>query len=126
MSCAQVQAELVAFHFGLAEGEPRAALEAHLASCPECLGAFLAVKRDVETAEAAPLPSPARRARVREAVARELGLAAAPRRWSWWERPLAFAWAGLTVLLAVLAVQAIAASPGVPPLGLSAPAERSP
>ena len=59
MTCTEVEPELVAFHFGLVEGEPRAAIEAHLASCRACLQAFLEIKRAVETAQDAPAPSQA-------------------------------------------------------------------
>ena len=124
MTCASAQQELVGFHFGLVEGDARRELEAHLATCQSCCADFLAVKRDVETAEGTDGPAPAVRARVRAAVARELHPPVA--RWSWWERPLAFTCAGLTVFLAVLAVQSIAATPGTPPHSLDAPSHPTP
>ena len=126
LTCDGARQELVGFQFGTLSDDARRALEAHLQTCPACVTVFLAVKRDVETAESSPPPPPELRARVRDAVARELRRPAAPasRRWAWWERPLAFACAGLTVFLAVLAVQTIATAPAAPPhsAGLEQPA----
>jgi anti-sigma factor RsiW len=122
MSCDQIQAELVAYHFGVVSDETRALLEAHLVGCPACLKAFLALKREIETAASGPRPSELARRRLRSAVARELGLSEKRRRWSWWERPLAFGFAAAAVLLAMLAVGVVASSSGTMPYSLRTPA----
>ena len=119
MTCTEVEPELVAFHFGLVEGEPRAAIEAHLASCRACLQAFLEIKRAVETAQDAPAPSQASRARLRRAVASELLPAArAPGR-RWWEVPVAFAAAATLVLGARATTHGLTSGPGSPPYGMA-------
>jgi anti-sigma factor RsiW len=119
MSCREIEAELVAYHFGEVDEETRRRLEEHLVGCPACLGAFLAIKRDIETAESAPRPSEAARRRLREDVAREIAPPARGiRRWSWWERPLAFGFAGAAVLVALLAVGQLFTGPGARPHGL--------
>jgi anti-sigma factor RsiW len=120
MSCDQIQSELSAYHFGVVSDETRAQLEAHLVVCPACLKAFLALKREIETAASGPRPSELARRRLRSAVARELGVdeGEKSRRWSWWERPLAFAFAAAAVLLCMLAVGVVASSPGKLPYSL--------
>lgn len=120
MTCEKVEPELVAYHFGLLEGAARAEVEAHLVSCPECVRAFVETKRAIETAEEAPRASSSARARLRGAVAAELGLAppaAAKRRW--WERPVAFAVAASVVLFASATTHAITSGPATPPYALS-------
>ncbi|MCK6548028.1 hypothetical protein L6R52_19410, partial [Myxococcota bacterium] len=57
-------------------------------------------------------PSPASRARLRAAVATELGL---DRRWSWWARPLALTAAAAALVIATTAVNHLATTPGAPP-----------
>ena len=84
MSCEQIQSELVAYHFGIVSEETRQELEAHLVACPDCLQAFLSVKREIETAQFGPRPSAAARESLRLAVARELGIAEPRRKWFWW------------------------------------------
>jgi anti-sigma factor RsiW len=127
MSCDEIQQELVGYHFGIVEpDEARRRLEDHLVSCQACIEAFVALKRDIETAESGPRPSAAVRQRLRLAVAEELGVAAPPsRRWSWWERPLALGFAGVAVFLAMLAVGVIASSPGSMPHSMIAPASEA-
>lgn len=120
MTCERVLPELVTYHFGVIEDEPRREVEQHLVSCPDCLRSFLALKRDIETAESGPRPSPAVLERLRVSAAHELGLPRL-RRWSWWERPLAFSFAGVAVLVAMGAVAALSRWPGSPPHGLDAP-----
>ncbi len=120
MSCQELEGELVAYHFGTVSGETRRRLEEHLPGCPGCVAAFLAVKRGVETAELAPSPSAGLRHRLRRSVARELG-AEPPepeRKWSWWERPFAFAFAGAAVLAVMFTVSVIGTRPGSMPHGL--------
>jgi anti-sigma factor RsiW len=117
MTCERVLPELVTYHFGVIEDGPRREVEQHLVGCPDCLRNFLAIKRDIETAESGPRPSPAVLDRLRVSAAHELGLPG-PRRWSWWERPLAFGFAGVAVLVAIGAVAALARSPGSAPRGL--------
>jgi anti-sigma factor RsiW len=127
MTCHDVEPELVAYHFGLLEGDAREAIEAHLATCGECLRAFLAVKRAIEVgAEDAPRSGEAARARLRRAVAAELGVdepstvapsGTLPARW---HRPLAFALAASVVLFAGRAAHSLVTGPGAPPYAMSA------
>jgi anti-sigma factor RsiW len=116
IGCEAVEAELVAYHFGLLDGPARDDVEKHLESCAECVRAFVGVKRAIE-APTGVAPSRAARERLRRAVAREVA-PAAPRRW--WERPLAFAVAASVVLAAGAATRAITSGPGAPPHGLTA------
>jgi anti-sigma factor RsiW len=78
VDCTMMDAELVAFHLGALDGEPRAAVEAHLPGCARCVRAWLDLKRAVEREDDAPRapgdrPSELARARLRSAVAREFG-----------------------------------------------------
>jgi hypothetical protein len=113
MDCDVMKSELVAYHFGVVDDGARRAAEEHLLTCAGCLFDFLALKREIETADAR--PSRAARDRLRLAVARELG--APPRRagWAWWERPLALGLAGFTLVGAIFAVHLLASSPGAGP-----------
>jgi hypothetical protein len=106
--------DAVSFHFGAMEGEERAAAEAHVLECRECLQKYLDVKRSIETADAAPRPSDMARARLKRAVAKELGVRPA----RWWERPLAFAAAACAVLAAGQAMRAITSTPASPPYAM--------
>ena len=119
MSCEEIEPALISFHFGLVHEPLRRQIEEHLPGCPTCLRAFLDLKRHIETAESGPQPSAALRERVRASVARELGLPA-PRRWSWWERPLAFSAAALGVVVAMLAVGELTKGPPGASQGLRA------
>ncbi len=78
-----MEGDLIPFHFGTLGDEPRAAVEAHLQSCPRCLQAYLEVKRAIERGDAAqPQPSALLRARLRADVSTEF---ARPRRsWRVW------------------------------------------
>jgi anti-sigma factor RsiW len=118
MTCETIEPELVAYCFATLDDTARAAVEGHLPGCAACVRAFVEVKRAIETAEAAPRPSDAARARLRRAVARELGDGAGVRR-TWWERPLAFALAACLVLAASASTRALASRSGSPPLALS-------
>jgi hypothetical protein len=152
MTCDNVEPELVAYHFGLLEGDARDAVEGHLVGCAACLRAFVTIKRAIETGASEPsagepgdsdlatatAPSAAARSRLRRAVARELNVPAsddadasasagprASRRW--WERPVAFAVAASFVLLANQATRALMSRPGAPPYALSEqPSGRAP
>jgi anti-sigma factor RsiW len=127
MSCEELERELVAYHFGVVSEETRGMLEEHLPGCPGCVAAFLALKRDIETAASASSPSPALRRRLRRAVAREIGAEEAAPSWSWWERPFAFAFAGASVLVVMVAVAFLGTQPGTMPHTLRAEAaERGP
>ena len=119
MTCTQMEPELIAYHFGLVSGEARANIEAHLLECRACLRAFLDVKRAVETGAEDAMPSRAARARLRMAVAREIGADRPARAWSWWERPMAFAIAASVVLIAMPAMRALTGGPGAPPYAMS-------
>ena len=122
MTCEKIEPELVGYHFGLLPDDLRVVVETHLVSCSTCLRAFIETKRAIEMGENGPLPSEARRARLRLAVAAELGVPiAAPAgttRWRW-ERPLAFAIAASFVLLANRATRAMTSGPGSPPHAIS-------
>lgn len=74
MTCSEIERELVAYHFGLLEGETREAVEAHLATCSACVRAFVGIKRAIETPNATDeaRPSASARERLRRAVAREV------------------------------------------------------
>lgn len=119
MTCNQVDSELIAFHFGLVDVGERERIEEHLLSCHACLGEFLDRKRAIETCDDGPPPSAALRDRVRQAVAVELGIGRRAYVWSWWERPLAFAFAGMVVWLALFVVHSLASGPGMRPHRLS-------
>jgi hypothetical protein len=107
------KSELVAYLFGVVASDARSGVEEHLLGCSSCLGEFIELKRAAETADAE--PSRAARERLRHAVADELKSRAPRSSWSWWERPLALALAGLTVVMAMAVVHRIAESPGAPP-----------
>ena len=124
MTCDDLRHELVAFHFG--ESEHRADIEAHLPTCSACVTQFLATKRSIEMGEmgesgedGGPRPSDIARVRLREAVARTLGVG--PRRW--WGRPAAFAFAASAVLASMLAMHALTDKPDLPHAAQHAPAE---
>jgi len=111
MDCQLIRGELVAYHFGSVEPSARDRVEAHLLECPDCLRGYLALKREIETAQAAPAPSQAARDRLRRAVAQEVGRRAArpAAQPAWWRRPLAFGFAAASaaaVMLAVVSVRA--------------------
>jgi anti-sigma factor RsiW len=113
MGCAVIERDLVAYHFGVIEDDARRAVEEHLAGCAACLRDFLTLKREIETADAR--PSRAAQERLRRAVAREVGATQPRPSWSWWERPLAFGLAGVTLVGAIFAVHILASSPGAAP-----------
>ncbi len=117
MMCAEVEHELVAYHFNALDDEARRSVEEHLCDCADCVRGYVELKRAVETGEAAPRPSDKARARLRRTVARELGID--DRRWSWWERPLALAVAASVVLAAGMTTRALVSAPGEPPHALS-------
>jgi anti-sigma factor RsiW len=116
MTCTQVEPELVAYHFGLVEGDARTAIEEHLASCGACLRAFMDIKRAIETSEDAPAPSQTSRARLRRAVANEV----APPGRRRWELPVAFAAAAALVFVARATTHGLTSAPATPPYGMSA------
>ncbi|MGC4117634.1 MAG: zf-HC2 domain-containing protein [Myxococcales bacterium] len=113
MDCQLIRGELVAYHFGSVEERTRDQVEAHLLECPGCLKGYLALKREIETAQAGPAPSQSARDRLRRAVAQEVGKkraaaveAANP---GWWRRPLAFGFAAASaaaVMLLAVSVRA--------------------
>jgi anti-sigma factor RsiW len=122
MTCAQIEPELVAYHFGLVSSDTRDLVEPHLASCSACLRAFLELKRAIETGDHGVQPSKASRSRLRSAVAAELGArtrAEVESRRRWWERPLAVAVAASVVLAAGATTRALTSGRGSPPYALS-------
>lgn len=122
MDCDLTRPDLIAFHFGEIEDQPRLRMEAHLLSCQACLREFLALKRSIETTEAR--PSETAREKLRDAVAREVA-SQRPPAWSWWQRPLAVAVAAAAVVLAAATVNLMAASPGRAPHAWSKLDQRS-
>jgi anti-sigma factor RsiW len=69
MQCADVQDELVAFHFATCGQVTREAVREHLRSCPACVQAYLDLKLDIDSAEAmAEQPSPRCHDRLRRDV----------------------------------------------------------
>lgn len=121
MSCETTRRELIGFHFGELDDGTRSEVERHLVGCRECLGEFLALKRDVELGGAVEeRPAPAVKGKLRSAIAIELGLGPTAR--VWWERPLAFGLAAAAVVVAMVSVQSIATSePGRAPTIQRAP-----
>jgi anti-sigma factor RsiW len=119
MKCTEVQAALFAYQFGEISPEARSSVEAHLLTCPSCLRDFLALKRELETAESDPPPSQAARQKLRRSVAAQLGRHSEPRRRLWWERPLALTFAAASVTAALLLLHSVATSPGALPHGLA-------
>jgi anti-sigma factor RsiW len=105
VDCQLIEIELAAYHFGSVPEPTRDSVEAHLCECPRCLKSYLALKRELETAQAGPRPSEAARQKLRRAVARELeghpSLAAEPR---WWRGPLVFGFVTAATAAAMLAV----------------------
>jgi hypothetical protein len=95
-------------------------VEEHLMECSRCVRDFIALKREIETAESSPRPSALARQRLRRAVAQEVGATNAPRRRAWWERPLAVGYAAAVVLGAFFAMHAMATQPGSAPHSQSA------
>lgn len=110
MGCELIQPDLVTYHFGVIEHDARLRVEAHLLACPRCLKDFLALKREMETSEAR--PSGLAKERLRRAVIREIDRHV---RWSWWERPLAVAFASAAVCVAIIAVHTLETRPGAAP-----------
>ncbi|MDP1821754.1 MAG: zf-HC2 domain-containing protein [Archangium sp.] len=81
MTCDDVTPALLAWQLGACESPERDAIDVHLATCPACLGRFLATKRITEDAAAFDeRPAPAVRERLRGHVARR---ARRPVRTSW-------------------------------------------
>lgn len=119
MTCSNTTPHLVPYQFGEIPAEARDEVEAHLLSCPDCLADFLALKRQVETTELDERPSEAARLRLRSAVAQQLGIETAPRPWAWWERPLAFGFAGAALAAAAMTVGVITAGEGSAPRSLA-------
>jgi len=120
MTCAEIEPELVGYHFAALDDDARQRVEAHLVECPACVRELVTLKRAIETSEDAPPLAEAARQRLRRAVASELGIS--ERKWSWWERPLALAVAASIVLVAGATTRALATSAGSPPHALSADA----
>jgi hypothetical protein len=67
VDCTLIEPELVGFHFATLDEGARTRVEEHLLGCKACLGAFVALKRAIESD--APMPSDSARARLRAAVA---------------------------------------------------------
>jgi anti-sigma factor RsiW len=115
MECNLTEPDLVPYHFGMLEGDGRTRVESHLLECPRCLREYIAIKREIETSDES--PSPVARARLRAAVVREVRRSRVV--WSWWERPLAAAFAGAVILMAGFAVHSLASAGGTAPRALA-------
>jgi hypothetical protein len=77
MQCADVQDELVAYHFGSCAAATRDALHQHLRACQACAQSYFDLKQDIESGAAQGTePSPACAARLRRDV--EVWLLPAP------------------------------------------------
>ena len=122
MDCEMTKSGLVAYHFGVVDEGARTGVEQHLLGCSSCLREFIELKRAAETADAE--PSRSAKERLRRVVADELKGRAPASSWSWWERPLAVALAGLIVMTAMMFVRRLAAGPGSPPHTMSQPSMR--
>lgn len=118
MTCETFEPDLIAYHFAVLDDDARERVESHLGSCGACVRAFVELKRAIERADDA-APAPRARAKLRDAVARELRIAPASAPRPRWERPIALALAASVVLLAGKATHAITSGPGTPPYGLS-------
>ena len=81
MDCAEVENELVAYHFGTLEAEGRLAIDEHLLGCVACLRAYQRVKHAFD-AEGPAMARPS--AAVRQRLRSDVLAAFAPR-----ERPVA-------------------------------------
>ena len=119
MDCEVIQRDLAAYHFGGIEDDARRQVEEHLLACPRCLRDFLAIKREVETSPS--LPSSRAKERLRKAVLLEIESHQPSVGWSWWERPLAVAFAGAAVFGAVLTVHTFSTAQGSAPREWVAP-----
>ncbi len=114
MSCETIDPELIAYHFGTVPLGSRGEIEGHLKGCARCLDAFLAIKRDLETAEGEASPSPTSRERLRRVVAQQIAPSVSrPRRR--WERPFAFGAAAAALFSAVVVAHSISTGPGAAP-----------
>ena len=125
MNCRRLEPELIAFHFGTVSLATREEVERHLVGCAECVKAFCALKRAVETSDGEPPASPATRQRIRRAVQDELAGQVRWVPWTWWQKSLAVGIASAAVLVSVFATHALSLEPGSPPrmLTRSAPAQ---
>jgi hypothetical protein len=112
MTCEQSRDALFGYHFATLNSDERTEVERHLLECRGCVAELIALKRAIETAEHGFPASNGAKARVRRAVAEELGLAvpARPVR-ARWERPVAFGFAATAVVCAVLVAHAVATGP---------------
>jgi anti-sigma factor RsiW len=115
MQCSEIQTDLAAFHFGDVTGDRRDAIEGHLEECGACLKSFLRLKRSIETGQDELGPSAEATARLRRAMLSELRSQRTQRVWSWWERPLALAFAGSALVGAIFTTHALTSGPGAPP-----------
>lgn len=115
MSCDAIAPLLPGFHFATLSDDERRAVEEHLAGCADCVADYLAIKRAIELAEDVPAPAPEVHARLRRAVAVELGLATELRPVRPWERAVAVAFAGGAVVAAMFAMRVLTSGPGAPP-----------
>lgn len=111
-----IQIDLVPYHFGTIDDEARDRVESHLMTCAACLKDYLALKRSIEAPEAR--PSDLAKARLRKAVMREVGHEESRVTWSWWERPLAVAFASAAVMAAIALVDGVETTPGSAPHSL--------
>jgi len=114
VGCGLIQGTLVAYYFGTADDEVRAATDAHLISCKKCLSAYLEIKRHAE-APADEAPSDALQARLRADIAAIVQPPALARVRRWMAGPVPrykiASVAAVLVILAALAARESAPQP---------------
>ncbi|MCU1278279.1 MAG: hypothetical protein JWM53_1825 [bacterium] len=129
MDCARVDEELIGFQLAALDGATRAAVEAHLTGCSRCVSSFLALKRAIDAAEEATLPSEMVRARIRAEAEKQLSAVSSqlsaperkPRRATWAIAAVAAATAVLVAPLVYRATRApvpTGSAPEVPAIGV--------
>lgn len=122
MSCNSLRPALLMFDVGALSPEEHESVDVHLRTCSACVAAYLDHKKLVTPADER--PSAALRARLRSAVAVELGLVAPPR--PWWHRAVVVGLAAAAVLVAMVSVNAVATGDVSPPVGLQREAAAPP
>ncbi len=89
MDCTLIQGHLIGYHFATLADDERAAVEAHLVACSDCLRTYLALKGHVDrAARDDEVPSEAARLRLRAAVEARFRPTSARRLRRWLARPV--------------------------------------
>ncbi len=105
MDCALIQSELAFYHLGAILDADRDRIDAHLLGCQECLRAYFAIKRQIDSRRER--PSDAMRVRLANSVRKKFRPAKLVRiqRWLWRPIPL---YRGLVAAALVLVVAVLA------------------